>query len=119
MRVVGGLVFASSLLATTLFAAPLAHAERVTATGTRVENDTFGTANIWGRSLDLPEAGKIVRVMGGTYGFQLVNKDGDVVGDFLFPDDAVGFELPAGSYALRPLICRIHRHHHVEVTVEY
>lgn len=94
-------------------------AERQTATGTRIENQHYNTSRNWGRYLDLPQAGKIVRVMDGTYGFQLVRADGTIAADFLFPEDAIGTELAAGKYQLLPLVCQKHQHHHVEVTVEY
>ncbi len=94
-------------------------ADRVTGTGTVIENQTFGSVKHWGRSLSVRDQGTIVRVMGGTYGFQIRDMKDKVVGDFLFPDDAVGFALPAGDYKIFPLTCRTHLHHHVEVTVEY
>ncbi|MDF1686057.1 MAG: hypothetical protein P1U50_04620 [Parvibaculaceae bacterium] len=94
-------------------------AERQTATGTRIESQEYSTSRNWGRQLDLPQSGKIVRVMDGTYGFQLVRADGTVAADFLFPEDAIGTELAAGRYQLLPLVCQKHQHHHVEVTVEY
>ena len=96
-----------------------ANAEQLTGTGTRIENDIVGTTKHWGRTLSVPAAGKIVRVMGGTYGFQIVDENETVVGDFLFPEQAIGVSIPAGEYQILPLVCRIHRHHHVEVTVEY
>ncbi len=102
-----------------VFALPASAVERLTGTGTRIENDTYGTTKHWGRSLMVPRTGTIVRVMGGTYGFQILDKNEKVVGDFLFPEQAIGFSLPAGEYEILPLVCRIHRHHHVEVTVEY
>ncbi|MBG52925.1 MAG: hypothetical protein CML99_11005 [Rhodobiaceae bacterium] len=94
-------------------------AGQVTGTGTRIENDVFQSSKQWGRGLSVPQSGQITRVMGGTYGFQIVGPNDEIVGDFLFPEQAVGFALPAGDYTIRPLVCRIHRHHHVEVTVEY
>eukprot|EP00439_Symbiodinium_sp_Y106_P089561 s1_g2097.t1 len=94
-------------------------AERITGTGTIIENQTFGSVKHWGRSLAVRDQGTIVRVMGGTYGFQIRDMNDNVVGDFLFPDDAVGFSLAAGDYKIFPLTCRTHLHHHVEVTVEY
>lgn len=100
-------------------AAPVMAAETLTGTGTRIENDIIGTTKHWGRSLSVPSAGKVVRVMGGTYGFQILDENESVVGDFLFPEQAIGFSLAAGEYKIMPLVCRIHRHHHVEVTVEY
>lgn len=102
-----------------VFTTPAVSVERLTGTGTRIENDTYGTTKFWGRSLSVPRTGTIVRVMGGTYGFQILDENDKVVGDFLFPEQAIGFSLAAGEYAVLPLVCRIHRHHHVEVTVEY
>lgn len=96
-----------------------ASADRLTGTATRIENDTFGSSRVWGRPLILPRAGRIVRVMDATYGFQILNDADTVIGDFLLPEQAIGFELPAGRYRIRPLLCRVHRHHHAEVTVEY
>ena len=102
-----------------VFATPASAVERLTGTGTRIENDTYGTTKFWGRSLSVPRAGTIIRVMGGTYGFQILDANEKIVGDFLFPEQAIGFSLAAGEYKIMPLVCRIHRHHHVEVTVEY
>lgn len=96
-----------------------AMAERQTGTSTRVEHDRFGSSKIWGRDLIMPKDGTIVQVMDGTYGFQILDEEGAVIGDFLSPEQAVGFALEAGHYKLKPLVCRVHRHHHVEVTVEY
>jgi len=96
-----------------------ANAEQLTGTGTRIENDIVGTTKHWGRTLSVPTSGKIVRVMGGTYGFQIIDENETVVGDFLFPEQAIGVSIAAGEYQILPLVCRIHRHHHVEVTVEY
>lgn len=101
------------------WSAPGVAADRLTATGTRVQQDTYGSHRSWGRPLSLARDGKIVRVMDGTYGFQILDPNGRIVGDFLFPEDAIGFELAAGEYEVLPAVCRIHRHHHVEVTVEY
>lgn len=98
---------------------PVIAGQTQTGTGTRIENDIIGTSKHWGRTLSVPEDGKVIRVMGGTYGFQIVDEDQSVVGDFLFPEQAIGFSIPAGEYQIVPLVCRIHRHHHVEVTVEY
>lgn len=100
-------------------AAVPAAAETVTATGSLIMKDKYGTQSQWGRSLNLPQGGKVVRVMDGTYGFSIVNAEGDTVGDFLLPQQAVGTELAPGEYSLRPYVCAQHRHHHVEVTVEY
>jgi hypothetical protein len=111
--------FSSAVLLVTMISTPVFAVERVTGTGTRIENQTFGTTKHWGRTLTVQQEGKIVRVMGGTYGFQILDENENVVGDFLFPDDAVGFELQAGDYEIMPLVCRTHLHHHVEVTVEY
>ena len=115
--VAGGLL----VLALTLVGAGVssAYAERLTATGTRIEKPAYNSYKNWGRQLSLPQQGRIVRVMDGTYGFQIVRLDGTIVGDFLFPQDAVGFDLPAGDYELLPLVCQKHLHHHVEVTVEF
>jgi hypothetical protein len=98
---------------------PVLAGETLTGTGTRIENDIIGTTKHWGRTLSVPSAGKVIRVMGGTYGFQILDENENIVGDFLFPEQAVGFSIPAGEYQVVPLVCRIHRHHHVEVTVEY
>ncbi|MBO6636184.1 hypothetical protein [Parvibaculum sp.] len=94
-------------------------AETVTATGSLIMKDRYGTQTQWGRSLKLPEGGKVVRVMDGTYGFSIVDAAGETVGDFLLPQQAVGTELAPGEYSLMPYVCAQHRHHHVEVTVEY
>ena len=96
-----------------------ASAETATATGTLQMKDAYGTEQAWGRSLVLPRAGKVVRVMDATYGFSILNAEGETVGDFLLPQQAVGLELAAGEYSLRPYVCAKHRHHHVELTVEY
>ena len=96
-----------------------AMAERQTGTATRIENDRFGSSKVWGRDLIMPKDGTIIRVMDGTYGFQILDEEGVVVGDFLLPEQAIGFALKAGRYQLKPLVCRVHRHHHVEVTVDY
>lgn len=100
------------------FALPAA-AETVTATGSLIKKDAYGTQTEWGRNLVLPRAGKVVRVMDGTYGFSLVNAEGDTVADFLLPQEAVGTELAPGEYELVPYVCSRHRHHHIEMTVEY
>lgn len=100
-------------------AASPAAAETVTATGSLIMKDKYGTQTQWGRTLKLPEGGKVVRVMDGTYGFSIVDASGDTVGDFLLPQQAVGTELAPGEYSLMPYVCAQHRHHHVEVTVEY
>ena len=93
--------------------------EAATATGTIIKKDRYGTEKAWGRGLVLPRAGKITRVMDATYGFSIINADGETVGNFLLPQQAVGVELAAGEYQLKPYVCEQHRHHHVEVTVEY
>ena len=98
---------------------PAWSAERISGSGTRVENDRFGTSRLWGHDLVLDKPGTISRVMHGTYGFQILDESGAVVGDFLLPEMAVGHHLEAGRYQLKPSVCRTHRHHHVEVTVEY
>ncbi|ABS64454.1 hypothetical protein Plav_2847 [Parvibaculum lavamentivorans DS-1] len=111
----------TSLIAAILcaIAAGAASAETITATGTLQMKDAYGTEKGWGRTLVLPRAGKVVRVMDATYGFSIVDAEGETVADFLLPQQAVGFELAAGSYSLKPYVCAKHRHHHVEVTVEY
>lgn len=96
-----------------------AHAETVTATGSLIMKDAYGTQTKWGRSLVLPENGKVVRVMYGSYGFSILDMEGNTVGDYLMPEHAVGQELVAGEYSIVPYVCAKHRHHHVEVTVEY
>ncbi len=101
------------------YVSPAIAVDTLTGTGTRVENDTFGTTKHWGRMLSVPREGVIIRVMGGTYGFQILDAEARIVGDFLFPEQAVGFSLAAGEYKIMPLVCRVHRHHHVEVTVAY
>jgi len=115
----GAAALALSIAFSVLPAGPAAAGDRVSATGTLVKNDTFGTEKAWGRELVLERDGAIIRVMDGTYGFSILDANGRVVEEFLFPEDAVGFQLAAGEYELRPFACRIHRHHHVEVTVEY
>lgn len=94
-------------------------ADTITATGSRIMKDSYGTQTKWGRSLVLPENGKVVRVMYGSYGFSIIDQQGKTVGDYLLPELAVGAELPAGEYSIVPYVCAKHRHHHVEVTVEY
>ena len=94
-------------------------AETVTATGSLIKKDAYGTEEAWGRTLKLPEGGKVVRVMDGTYGFSILDADGEAIADFLLPQEAVGLELAPGEYTLSPYVCARHRHHHVEVTVEY
>lgn len=116
MRLISASVFASVLSAT--FVLP-AFAETVTATGSLIKKDAYGTETEWGRTLKLPERGKVVRVMDGTYGFSILDADGETVADFLLPQDAVGLELAPGEYTLYPYVCERHRHHHVELTVEY
>ncbi|MEQ9520837.1 MAG: hypothetical protein RLN89_15515 [Parvibaculum sp.] len=113
-----GLAIVTALVLEGLLATP-SFAGQVTGTGTRIEDDLFKSSKQWGRGLSVPESGHITRVMGGTYGFQIVGANDEIVGDFLFPEQAVGFAINAGNYTIRPLVCRIHRHHHVEVTVEY
>ncbi|HAW22110.1 MAG TPA: hypothetical protein DCX38_01890, partial [Pseudomonas sp.] len=70
--------------AVTIFVLP-AQAEMVTATGSLIKKDTYGTEEAWGRTLKLPEGGKVVRVMDGTYGFSILNAKGDAIADFLLP----------------------------------
>lgn len=116
MRFVPTSAFAVAMAA--MFCAP-ASAETVTATGSLIKKDAYGTEEAWGRTLKLPEGGKVVRVMDGTYGFSILNADGEAIADFLLPQQAVGLELAPGEYTLSPYVCARHRHHHVEVTVEY
>jgi hypothetical protein len=94
-------------------------AATVTGTGSRVMKDNYNSQTNWGRPLVLPSDGKVVRVMYGTYGFSIIDRNGNSVGDFLLPEMAMGAELPAGEYQIVPYVCAKHRHHHVEVTVEY
>lgn len=97
----------------------LASAEVVTGTGTLIKKDAYGTQTEWGSGLNLPRPGRITRVMDGTYGFTVRDKSGASVADFLDPQMAVGTSLAPGQYVLEPYVCTRHRHHHVEVTVEY
>ena len=64
-----------------VLAAP-AGAETLTATGSLIMKDKYGTSEAWGRTLKLPEGGKVVRVMDGTYGFSILDTKGDAVADF-------------------------------------
>jgi hypothetical protein len=116
MRLV--LLLSASLAMLGLAALPV-RADEVTGTGTLVMNDHFHTETKWGESLVLPKAGKIVRVMDGTYGFDLENAQGVKIASFLDPQQAVGMSLPAGTYILDPYVCKQHRHHHIEVTAAY
>lgn len=100
------------------FAAP-ALAGTVTGTGSLVMKDSYNSQTHWGRQLVLPADGKVVRVMYGTYGFSIVDRNGNTVGDFLLPEMAMGAVIPAGEYQIVPYVCEKHRHHHVEVTVAY
>lgn len=109
-----------SIAAIGMFAAALpASAATVTGTGSLVMKDNYNSQTNWGRPLVLPADGKVVRVMYGSYGFSIVDKHGNTVGDFLLPEMAMGAEIPAGEYRIVPYVCAKHRHHHVEVTVEY
>jgi hypothetical protein len=96
-----------------------ASAGTITGTGSLIMKDSYNSQTHWGRSLVLPSDGKVVRVMYGSYGFSILDKDGNTVADFLLPEMAVGTELAAGEYSIVPYVCAKHRHHHVEVTVEY
>lgn len=116
MRLVSVLAAAAVIFG---LAAASAQAEEVTGSGTLVINDHFHTQNKWGANLVLPRAGKIIRVMDGTYGFDLKTADGVKVASFLDPQQAVGMSLPAGTYVLDPYVCSRHRHHHIEVTAAY
>ncbi|HUD51311.1 hypothetical protein [Parvibaculum sp.] len=108
----------AAILATCLFAGA-AWADEVTGSGTLVMKDKFNSQTEWGSGLTLPRAGRITRVMDGTYGFAIRDAKGEVVADFLDPQQAVGMKLAAGNYVLDPYVCTRHRHHHVEVTAEY
>lgn len=119
MAVFGRMSGAVFALALGLCAASTVSAEVVTGTGSLIKKDAYGTQTEWGRGLNLPRQGRITRVMDGTYGFTVRDKSGVSVADFLDPQMAVGTELPAGQYVLEPYVCARHRHHHVEVTVEY
>jgi len=81
--------------------------------------DAFHSRSQWGRALVLPRDGKITRVMDGTYGFAILDAEGKRIADFLLPEQALGTKLAAGSYRLEPYVCARHRHHFVEVTVDY
>ncbi|MFN4355229.1 hypothetical protein [Parvibaculum sp.] len=112
--------FISSIAAIGMFAAVVpASAATVTGTGSLVMKDSYNSQTNWGRPLVLPSDGKVVRVMYGSYGFSIIDKNGNTVGDFLLPEMAMGTEIPAGEYSIVPYVCAKHRHHHVEVTVEY
>jgi len=112
-RIAGTVILGACVLA------GAARADEVTGSGTLVMKDKFHSQTEWGSGLTLPRAGRITRVMDGTYGFAIRDARGEVVADFLDPQQAVGLKLAAGSYALDPYVCTRHRHHHVEVTAEY
>jgi len=97
----------------------LAGAGQIKATNTVVMNDKFHTKTEWGDKLVLPSDGKITRVMDGTYGFDIKTEAGVHVASFLDPQQAVGMSLPAGTYLIEPYVCKLHRHHHIEVTASY
>lgn len=112
--------FMFSIAAIGMFGAVMpASAATVTGTGSLIMKDSYGSQTQWGRALVLPADGKVVRVMYGTYGFSIIDRSGNTVGDFLLPEMAMGAEIPAGEYQIVPYVCAKHRHHHVEVTVEY
>ncbi|HEX7777077.1 MAG TPA: hypothetical protein VF449_11190 [Parvibaculum sp.] len=113
------ILLASTALAVLGLATLPLRAEEVTGSGTLVMNDHFHTQTEWGESLVLPKPGKIVRVMDGTYGFDLKTAQGVKIASFLDPQQAVGMSLPAGTYILDPYVCKRHRHHHIEVTAAY
>ena len=120
MRAAASLSALSLLAAVSIALLPgVSLADTVTATGSRIMKDNYGTQTKWGRSLVLPQDGKVVRVMYGSYGFSILDMQGNTVGDYLLPEHAVGQELAAGEYSIVPYVCAKHRHHHVEVTVEY
>ncbi|MDE1174515.1 MAG: hypothetical protein PW790_12725 [Parvibaculaceae bacterium] len=89
----------------------------VTGVNTVKRNDKFNSQQEWGNPLVLTRAGHITRVMDGRYGFSIIDASGTKIADFLTPQEAIGFKLAAGEYKVEPALCRIHRHHHVEVTV--
>lgn len=96
-----------------------AEAGMATGTGSMIKKDAYGTENLWGRTLIVPQDGTVVRVMYGTYGFSIRDSEGRTIGDFLLPEMAIGTRLAAGEYRMVPYVCEKHRHHHVEVTVAY
>ncbi|MDO8421243.1 MAG: hypothetical protein Q7S99_03695 [Parvibaculum sp.] len=97
----------------------IAGAGQIVATNTVVMNDKFHTKSEWGDKLVLPSEGKITRVMDGTYGFDIKTEAGVQVASFLDPQQAIGLSLPAGTYLIEPYVCKLHRHHHIEVTASY
>ena len=111
--------FIPAIAAIGILAVQPAAAATVTATGSLVMKDKYNSQSHWGRHLVLPSDGKVVRVMYGTYGFSILDMDGNTVGDFLVPEMAVGTTLATGEYRIVPYVCAKHRHHHVEVTVDY
>jgi hypothetical protein len=109
----------AALMLAMLFAPAVSRAADVTATNTVIMNDAYHTKKEWGDKLVLPREGKITRVMDGTYGFDIRTDAGVQVASFLDPQDAVGLTLPAGTYVIEPYVCKLHRHHHIEVKATY
>lgn len=107
------------LLGAGLLLPAFAQAAEVYASSTVVMRDAYHTKDEWGTKLVLPSEGKIIRVMDGTYGFDIKTEDGVQVASFLDPQAAVGLSLPAGTYMIDPYVCKQHRHHHIEVTATY
>lgn len=91
----------------------------VSGTGALIMKDAYNSRSQWGRELVLPREGRISRVMDGTYGFSILDAEGNKVADFLEPQKALGTKLAAGTYRLEPYVCARHRHHFVEVSVDY
>ncbi len=110
--------FLAGFLAFAVFlpAGALASTE-VTGVTTVKRNDKFHTQKEWGNPLVLTRDGRITRVMDGRYGFSIIDASGTKIADFLTPQEAIGFKLAAGEYHVEPAVCRLHRHHHIEVTV--
>lgn len=98
-------------------AAATAGPTEVTGVTTVKRKDRFFTQEEWGNPLVLSRPGRITRVMDGTYGFTIIDSSGRKIADFLTPQQSIGFRLAAGEYHVEPAVCKIHRHHHVEVTV--
>lgn len=107
------------LLGAVLLHPAIAGAGQIVATNTVVMNDKYHSKTEWGDKLVLPSDGKITRVMDGTYGFDIKTEAGVQVASFLDPQQAVGMSLPAGTYRIEPYVCKLHRHHHIEVTASY
>lgn len=114
-----GFGVAAMLLGTGVWLPSFALAAEVNASSTVIMRDAYHTKDEWGTRLVLPGEGKIIRVMDGTYGFDIKTEDGVQVASFLDPQAAVGMSLPAGTYLIEPYVCKQHRHHHIELTAAY